>query len=147
MIQVFRSPNRVVTSYICTSIKVEYSWSYLFNYECLYIKELLIIKMCNQLWKYKHKLQMQILIINLINQSKLTFNFASLAIFKISAIFTAFVAASYKSSVKTILKPESEIIFCAYSILVPFILSTIGFFIPRALIPLISPKAMISALL
>jgi hypothetical protein len=51
-----------------------------------------------------------------------------------------------ESSVKTILKPESEIILCAYSIFVPFILSTIGFFIPKALIPFIKPNAMMSAL-
>ena len=78
--------------------------------------------------------------------NKLTFNLASLAIFNISAILTDLVAASYKSSVKTMLNPESAIIFWAYSMFVPFILNTIGFFIPKALIPLINPKAMTSAL-
>jgi len=44
------------------------------------------------------------------------------------------------------LNPESLIIFLAYSIFVPFILKTIGFFMPNALIPFIRPKAIISAL-
>ena len=80
------------------------------------------------------------------NHKRLTFNLAYLAILRISAIRTAFVAASSKSSVSTMLNPESAMICCAYSILVPFILSTIGFFIPRALIPLIKPNAITSAL-
>lgn len=56
------------------------------------------------------------------------------------------MAASYKSSVRTMLKPESDIILLAYSIFVPFILNTIGFFIPKTLIPFMRPKAIISAL-
>lgn len=44
------------------------------------------------------------------------------------------------------LNPESDIIYLALSILVPFILKTIGFFIPKALTPLIRPNAMTSAL-
>lgn len=82
----------------------------------------------------------------LVNHKRLTFNFASRAIFKISAILTAFVAAYSRSSVNTILNPDSLIIYLASSIFVPFILNTIGFFIPKALIPLISPKAITSAL-
>lgn len=42
--------------------------------------------------------------------NKLTLSLAYLAIFNISAILTAFVAASSRSSVKTMLNPESEII-------------------------------------
>ncbi len=80
------------------------------------------------------------------NHNKLTLSLASLAILKISAIFTTFDAASSKSSVMNKLNPESEIIYFACSILVPFILKTIGFFIPKALTPLISPKAITSAL-
>ena len=80
------------------------------------------------------------------DQRRLTFNLAYLAIFKISAILTALVAASSKSSVSTMLKPEFEIIYWASSMFVPFILKTMGFFIPKALIPLINPKAMMSAL-
>ncbi len=71
---------------------------------------------------------------------------AYLAILKISAILTTLDAASYKSSVIKRLNPESEIIYLAWSIFVPFILKTIGFFIPRALTPLIKPKAITSAL-
>lgn len=71
---------------------------------------------------------------------------AYLAILKISAILTTFEAASYKSSVMKRLNPESEIIYLAWSIFVPFILNTIGFFIPKALTPLIRPNAITSAL-
>jgi hypothetical protein len=79
-------------------------------------------------------------------QRRLTLSLAYLAILRISAIFTTFVAASSKSSVIHILNPESEIIYLARSMLVPFILKTIGFFIPSALTPLINPSAMMSAL-
>lgn len=65
---------------------------------------------------------------------------------RISAIFTALVAAYSRSSVNTMLKPESPIIFWAYSMFVPFILKTMGFFIPNALIPFIKPNAIMSAL-
>ena len=41
---------------------------------------------------------------------RLTFREASLAILRMSAILTALVAAYYKSSVKTILNPELDII-------------------------------------
>jgi hypothetical protein len=82
----------------------------------------------------------------LMNHNKLTFNFAYLAIFNIYAILTTFMAAYYKSYVMNKLNPESTIIYFASSILVPFILKTIGFFIPKALIPLINPNAITSAL-
>jgi len=71
---------------------------------------------------------------------------ASLASLRISAIFTAFVAASYRSYVMKRLKPESEMISLACSMFVPFILKTIGFFIPNALTPFINPRAIMSAL-
>jgi hypothetical protein len=71
---------------------------------------------------------------------------AYLAIFNIYAILTTFVAAYSKSYVMNKLNPESAIIYFASSILVPFILNTIGFFMPKALIPLINPKAIMSAL-
>jgi hypothetical protein len=80
------------------------------------------------------------------HHKRLTLSLASLAIFRISAIFTTLVAASSKSSVMKRLKPESEMIYLALSMLVPFILSTIGFFIPKTLTPLINPNAMMSAL-
>ena len=80
------------------------------------------------------------------DQSRLTFNLAYLAILRISAILTAFVAASSRSSVRTMLKPEFSMIYLASSMFVPFILRTMGFFMPRALMPLIRPSAMMSAL-
>ena len=86
------------------------------------------------------------MLLNLANHMRLTFSLASLAIFKISVILTAFIAASSRSSVKNKLNPESDMICLAYSILVPFIRSTIGFFIPVSIMPLISPKAIMSAL-
>ncbi len=80
------------------------------------------------------------------HHKRLTLSLAYLAILRISAIFTTLVAASSKSSVMKRLNPESEIIYFACSMLVPFILNTIGFFIPKTLTPLINPNAMTSAL-
>lgn len=81
------------------------------------------------------------------HHKRLTLSLAYLAILRICAIFTTFMAASSKSSVTNRLNPESEIIYFAWSMFVPFILKTMGFFIPRALTPFIKPKAMTSALI
>lgn len=73
---------------------------------------------------------------------KFTLILASLANLRIAAILTAFLAASSKSYVNIILNPDSSINFLASSIFVPFILNTIGFFIPNTVNPLSNPKTI-----